>query len=311
LRSLSLLLLNFLRTCFSLLSPFVVSGTGWTGDAAFASESELVDFDTAAFFSQFLVQLQQLQCTDGTVGSCIPNTDPHRDGQPAPLPCVKAEADPSWGTVYTTIAWGVWKYYGATGVAARHYPSLKLYVDMLETAINASGSLAKIFCVYGDYNPVVGTDCHITAAASYLHDLMHMAEVAAALGETADAAAYSARLAARRAEYHASFYNATTGVYGAGTQVAQAVALWTGVAASAGVAASVSASLAQDMVSQGLTTGFIGVRYAYEALALNGQIEAALRTLLRTSYPSYGEQSRTRPSKCARACVRTRLGEID
>jgi alpha-L-rhamnosidase len=287
---------------FALTFP-LLSGTGWTGDAAFASESELVDFDTAAFFSQFLVQMQQLQCTDGTVGSCIPNTDPHRDGQPAPLPCVKAEADPSWGTVYPTIAWGVWKYYGATGVAARNYPSLKLYVDMLETAINASGSLAKIFCTYGDWNPVVHTDCHITAAASYLHDLMHMAEVAAALGETADAAAYSARLAARRAEYHASFYNATTGVYGAGTQVAQAVALWTGVAAGAGVASSVSASLAQDMVSQGLTTGFIGVRYAYEALALNGHIEAALRTLLRTSYPSYGEQSRTRPRNRVRACV--------
>ena len=74
---------------FALTFP-LLSGTGWTGDAAFASESELVDFDTAAFFSQFLVQMQQLQCTDGTVGSCIPNTDPHRDGQPAPLPCVNA-----------------------------------------------------------------------------------------------------------------------------------------------------------------------------------------------------------------------------
>jgi hypothetical protein len=38
----------------------------------------------------------------------------------------------------------------------------------------------------------------------------------------------------------------------------------------------------------GLTFGFIGVRYAFEALALNGQVEAALRTLLQTTYPSYG-----------------------
>ena len=91
--------------------------------------------------------------------------------------------------------------------------------------------------------------------------------------------------------------------------MAQAVALWTGVAAGAGVAASVSASLAQDMVSQGLTTGFIGVRYAYEALALNGHIEAALRTLLRTSYPSYGEQSRTRPRNRARARLRSEVSD--
>ena len=92
--------------------------TGWTGDAAFASESELFDFDTAAFFTQFLAQIQQLQCGDGTVPSCIPNTDPNRDGVPAPLPCTGAEGDPSWGTVYPTIAWGVWKTYGALGVAA-------------------------------------------------------------------------------------------------------------------------------------------------------------------------------------------------
>ena len=81
------------------LTIAMTSGTGWSGDASFASESELVDFDTAAFFTQFLTQIQQLQCSDGTVESCIPNTDPHSDGPPAPLPCVKAEADPSWGTM--------------------------------------------------------------------------------------------------------------------------------------------------------------------------------------------------------------------
>jgi hypothetical protein len=42
------------------------------------------------------------------------------------------------------------------------------------------------------------------------------------------------------------------------------------------------------MVSGGLTFGFIGVRYAFEALALAGHIEAALRCLLQTGYPSYG-----------------------
>jgi len=113
--------------------------TGWTGDASFASESELFDFDTGAFFTQFAAQMQQLQCSDGTVASCIPNTDPDRDGQPAPLPCSNAEADPSWGTVYPTIVWGIWKYYGAVGVAAQHYPSLKNYVAMLESRVNSTG----------------------------------------------------------------------------------------------------------------------------------------------------------------------------
>jgi alpha-L-rhamnosidase len=266
--------------------------TGWTGDAAFASESELFDFDTAAFFTQFASQMQELQCSDGTIPSCIPETDAHRDGQPKPLPCAAAEGDPSWGTVYPTIVWGIWKYYGATGVAARNYPSLKLYMGMLEAAVNSTG-LKNIFCTWGDWNPVVKTDCHLTAAASYLHDLAHLSELAAALGEAADAAAFSARLAARRTEYHAAFFDAQLGLYGAGTQAAQAVALWTGVAAVAGVATNVSAWLGSNMAGPNgsLTFGFIGVRYAFEALALTGGvsgIEAALRCLLQTTYPSYG-----------------------
>jgi alpha-L-rhamnosidase len=196
--------------------------------------------------------------------------------------------DPSWGTVYPTIAWGAWKYYGAVGVAARHYPTLKLYMDMLENKVSQGGGIQKIFCQYGDWNPVVRTDCHITAAATYLHDLAHMAEVATALGEVSDAAAYTARLESRRAEYHGAFWNPALGLYGAGTQAAQAVALWTGAAKVGGVAANVSAWLGNAMVTGGLTFGFIGVRYAYEALALNGGIESALRALLQVDYPSYG-----------------------
>lgn len=122
---------------------------GWTGDAAFASESELFDFDTAAFFTQFLTQMTQLQCTDGTIPSCVPNTDPNRDGPPAPLPCTKAEGDPSWGTVLPTVAWGLFKYYGALGAVERAYPSLTLYMSMLETAVNSTG-LAAIFCRWGE-----------------------------------------------------------------------------------------------------------------------------------------------------------------
>jgi hypothetical protein len=241
----------------------------------------------AAFFSQFLAQLQQLQCPDGTVESCIPNTDPERDGQPKPLPCAAAEGDPSWGTVYPTIAWGVWKYYAALGEAVRQYPNLLRYMAMLERAVNATG-LGNIFCTWGDWNPVVPTSCHITAAASYLHDLEHMVELAAALGEAADAAAFAATLATRRVEYHAAFWNRSLGLYGAGSQAAQAVALWTGVAAGAGVAGNVSAWLGTSMAAGGLTFGFIGVRYAFEALALNGRVEDALRCLLQTGYPSYG-----------------------
>jgi alpha-L-rhamnosidase len=261
--------------------------TAWTGDAAFASESELFDFDTGAFFTQFLTQIQELQCTDGSIGSCIPNTDPERDGPPKPLPCVGESSDPSWSTVYPTILFNVWKYYGALGVVAKHYLTVQLYMNMLEQDINTTG-LGKIFCEWGDWNAVIKNDCHITAAASYLHDLEHMQELAVALGKTDDATMYSNLLISRRSEFHLAFFNSTIGLYGSGSQVSQAVALWTRVAENVNMNLNISAFLGNAMVTSGLTFGFIGVRYAYEALARNNQIESALRSLLQTTYPSYG-----------------------
>jgi hypothetical protein len=35
---------------------------GWTGDSAFASESECFDFDTGAFFTQFMGQYPSISC---------------------------------------------------------------------------------------------------------------------------------------------------------------------------------------------------------------------------------------------------------
>ena len=71
-----------IRVLLNLTRVMLPSGerAGWTGDSAFASESECFDFDTGAFFSQFMNQIRQGQCADGTIGNVVPATDPRRDG---------------------------------------------------------------------------------------------------------------------------------------------------------------------------------------------------------------------------------------
>ena len=200
---------------------------GWTGDSAFASESECFDYDTGAFFTQFMGQIRDGQCPDGTIGSVVPSTDPRRDG---PLPfggnCSGLTGDATWDTVYPTIAHNLyvamprpsasslrartrvchcptltrafrsdrWQYYGAIGVVRDHWPRLKLYVSFLEGEYAKSG-LATYFCQYGDWNPVVKTPCHVTSSMSFLHDVHRMTEMATALGEAGDAAHYRTLLA--------------------------------------------------------------------------------------------------------------------
>lgn len=83
----------------------------WTGDAAFASESECFDFDTGAFFTSFLAQIRDASCADGTIGNAVPQTDPRRDGQlPSGPNCAGMTADLSWSSVYPTVLYHVWKW---------------------------------------------------------------------------------------------------------------------------------------------------------------------------------------------------------
>ena len=122
---------------------------GWTGDSAFASESECFDFDTGAFFTQFMGQIRDGQCQDGTIGDVVPSTDPRRDG---PLPyggnCSGLTGDATWDTVYPSIAFNLLSYYGAVGVVRDHWPTLKRYVGFLELQYNKSG-IKNYFCKYG------------------------------------------------------------------------------------------------------------------------------------------------------------------
>lgn len=231
----------------------------WTGDSAFASESEAFDFDTAAFFGQYLLQHRDLICNDGTVGNVVPATDPRRDGpleQTNPN-CSGIEGDPSWGTAYPTIAWNLWRYYHVPGVLQTHYAKLTLYMGMLEAQYTQSG-LKTFFCKYGDWNPVVKTSCHITAAASFLHDLIHMADIAAAAGDAAAAAKYRARLQELKPEWHAAFWDPINKVYGTGTQTAQALPLWLGIVPDDLVSGVVS-NLVDSLAQHGYNGGFIGV----------------------------------------------------
>ena len=116
------------------------------------------------------------------------------------------------------------------------------------------------------------------------------ADVAQWLGQAADATAYSARARTRLAEFHAAFYNASTGAYGQGTQSENAMALWLGAAAAPGDAAAAFAALLAAIEAAGYKqqTGIVGTRYLYEALFAGGRADVALRILQDTTFPSFG-----------------------
>ncbi len=273
---------------------------GWTADAAFASESELFDFDTGAFFKHYLAMVVDAQAPNGEIGGGVPDqgtapTTTHHY-QETPM-------DPSWSAVFPVVAFNLWKSSNCTLCIDRAWPGLALYYDMLRKNYTVAPTT---FAKWGDWNPAspgmrapdgsgppyVRTVSAITAAAMVVQNFDEAAELALATGRAAEAAQYAAWLSAARAAYHASFYDPAGGVYGDATPTAFAAALWVG-AVPGDLLPAVVERFVWQLSSAGYSlanVGFIGVRYVFEALARAGRTDVALRMLNRTEYPSFGYQ---------------------
>ena len=126
-----------------------------------------------------------------------------------------------------------------------------------------------------------------------------MAEMAEALGESADAAKYSSMLAAGRKAYHAHFFNTTSQQYSAGSQCSCMMALFIGAVPEA-LEATVLKTMVDDIQSsKGLgalpkgsknhiNTGIIGTTFMLDTLTQFGRADVGIATLLNDSYPSFG-----------------------
>ncbi len=263
---------------------------GWTGDAAIAAESESFDFDTGAFFVQYLGQIEAQQCQlDGSIPHSIPYGDPNRDsvGKWADVAtCKDIGLDPSWSTVLPQVAWNVWRYYNATGAVRKRWPTILKYMNYLEGKVNATG-IATTYCQWGDHQQLAKTPCHLTAATTYVRDLGRVAEMAAAIGDEAAEAEFTAKAKAALDQYRSAFWDESTKTSSEGTQAAQAMALVIGAVPEAD-RAGVAERLGQDLVKNGVTVGFLGASFLFQALSLANRTDLAVQGLLREAYPGYG-----------------------
>ncbi len=290
---------------------------GWTGDAAMAAESELFDFDTAAFFSRYIEQVLDSQCPDGELGNGVPpagsNTSLHECGGPNSVERVK---DPNWGQVLVQILYYHWKANNATTTVDRAWNGVERYMDFINRNFSVSRSTGsewgdwqaavetpRIVCdkregipqrnvshCPTDSQPGLRTITHITAAAAVVMNHMQVAEMAAATGRHTQARKYSQRVTEMKQQYHESFYDPAAQIYGDGTSTAFACALWLGVTPPPLLDAVVE-NFVQHLESlryRVVGIGFIGVRYVFEALAKNNRTDVALKMLQATEYPSYG-----------------------
>ena len=248
---------------------------GWMGDAQGTAEEAIMNFDMAAFYTNFLRDIRDVQDEKGQITDTVPHIWGSRP------------ADPAWGTAYPLIAWYMYRYYGDTRILAEHYDGLKAYINFLRG--KAENGLVR-YSYYGDWVAVDKTPGSLVSAFYYYYDVRILADVARILKKDADAKMYTTLGDDIRKAFNAEFFDPKTGNYANGSQTANALPLFADLATPAergGAWGNLFDNIAYRNASH-LTTGIIGTKYIMEVLNRQGNADLAYDIACQTTYPSWG-----------------------
>ncbi len=248
---------------------------GWMGDAQVTAEEAIMNFDMAAFYTNFLRSIRDVQGDDGSITDTVPHIWGSRP------------ADPAWGTAYPLIAWYMYQYYGDRRILEEHYDGLKKYVEFLKS--KAEGGLVK-FSHYGDWVAIDKCPGSLVSSFYYYYDVKILAEAARVLGRHPEADLYQKLLAEIKEAFNRSYLDQTTRSYAGGSQTANTLPLFLGLAPE-NARGAVWSNLFNDIVykhDSHLTTGIIGTKYILEVLTMFGNSDLAYDIMTKTDFPGYG-----------------------
>ncbi len=248
---------------------------GWMGDVQGTAEEAIMNFDMAAFFTNFLRDIRDVQDEQGRITDTVPHIWGTRP------------ADPAWGTAYPLLAWYMYRYYGDTRILDEHYAGLKAYIEFLRS--RAENGLVK-YSYYGDWVAVDKTPGALVSSFYYYYDVRILADIAKVLNKEADVRLYGELADDIKAAFHQEYFDPKTKNYANGTQTANALALFLDLAPESergAVWGNLFDNIAYKNASH-LTTGIIGTKYIMEVLNKLGNADLAYDIAVQTTYPSWG-----------------------
>ncbi len=247
---------------------------GWMADAHLYAETAMWNFDTAAFYTNFLRDIRDIQGPDGTVTDTVP----HKYG--------RRPADPAWGAAYPLIAWYMYLYHGDRRILEEHYEGIKAWTEF-QRGKSQDGILS--YSYYGDWVPIEKTPGELVSTFYYYYSAHLTSRMAGILGKTADAETYRNLAAQIQEAFNKKFLNPDN-TYANGTQAAQTLALYLDLVPKER-RGGVLSRLRDDIVYRNnthLTTGIIGTKYLMELLTRTNQSDLAYELATQTTYPSWG-----------------------
>jgi alpha-L-rhamnosidase len=250
---------------------------GWLGDAQVTAEEAMMNFDMAAFYTNFVRDIRDAQGADGS----LPSTVPRRWGD--------FPGDLGWETAYPLLCWYMWEQYGDRRILEQNEQGLKQYVAFLRSL--ASDNVFRGHPGHeGDWVEVEHTPYEFIANVWYYYDVEILGRIERVLGNSPDAASYSRLAEDIRDAFNRTFFDPKTGEYANATQAANAMALFLNLPAK-DQRGKVAGNLTNDIVyyhNTHVTTGFIGVKFLMPALTEIGRTDLAYELAAQTTYPSWG-----------------------
>jgi hypothetical protein len=252
---------------------------GWTGDINVFAPTASYLRDTRGFLGKWMTDLRDAAYTDGNfpgIAPVVPNAGDFGSGL-------------GWSDAGITVPYATWKAWGDGKIVRENYAAMEKFLGFVRT----SAGTDLIDSGRGHWEDWLNLDdptsVGVLGTMYYAEDARMLSEMAAAIGEDADAADYAELSTAVRQAFVDEFVQANGTVQG-NSQAGYAMALGMNMVADPALREKVAAKFVAKLAASNnhLTTGFLGTPWLLPALSSIGRNDLAYTMLLHKDYPSWG-----------------------
>jgi alpha-L-rhamnosidase len=250
---------------------------GWTGDAQVYIRAATLNTDVQAFFTKWLVDLEDGQRADGQFPMVAPVKVAGNDGGPA------------WADAGAICPWTLYEVYNDRRLLRRHYPSMTRFIEFCRQRSTPDLLPPKQYHCFGDWLSIkADTPRDVIYTAYFAHSTKLTARAALVLGKKEDAAKYNALFDRIRAAFNRAYVGPDGRIKG-DTQAGYVLALAFDLL-DPDRQRLAARYLVEDIEKRGghLSTGFIGTKDLMLVLARVGRNDVAYRLLHNDTFPSWG-----------------------
>lgn len=248
---------------------------GWMGDAEVFVRTATYNADVAAFFTKWLMDVDDGQSPEGAFGDVSPNT-------------MGGRGTPAWADAGVICPWTIYEVYGDKRILERHLPAMIRWVEYSRAHSDGLIRDRDRGGDYGDWLSIhADTPKDLIGTAYFAYSTRLVARSCAALGRSEEADKYEKLFQDIKAAFVKRYVDADGHIDG-NTQTSYLLALKFDLLPD-DQRAKAAQYLEDDIKAKGwhLSTGFLGVGFLLPVLEETGKTETLHRLLLQDTYPSW------------------------